>query len=113
MRLIPLAAASLLAWLLAGCAAGPTPEQQREADRQRCTDYGFAPGTDRFAQCMMRTDERRQDSQSADQARREAIRQRSMQRSGDPRFPVCNAAMSDVELDTTQNAWYGPNCRMR
>lgn len=44
--------------LLTGC--GPTAEEQaamdaaqRAADQERCAGFGFAPGTDAFARCMM------------------------------------------------------------
>lgn len=37
----------------------------------------------------------------------------SMERNGDTRFPICSAGDMDNNLDTTHNAWYGPNCRQR
>ena len=40
-------------------------------------------------------------------------KQLSLQRSGDTRFPVCNAASPDNGLDITTNSWYGSNCRAR
>ena len=43
--------------LLAGCAS---PAEVAAADRQTCAGYGFAPGTDAFANCMMQADARRQ-----------------------------------------------------
>jgi hypothetical protein len=33
--------------LLSGC--GPTAEEQRVMDQQKCGGFGFAPGTDAFA----------------------------------------------------------------
>lgn len=39
--------------LLAGCAT-VTPEEQRTADEAECRTYGFAPGTDAFAECLQR-----------------------------------------------------------
>lgn len=76
---------------IAGCA---TPEQQaaqRQAYGERlqnqCRAYGFQPGTDVFAQCMMRLD---QQNQSAQQA---AIRQqqqmiRAQQESADRQYQI-------------------------
>jgi hypothetical protein len=51
--------------VLAAC--GPTPEEQRTMDVQRCGGYGFGPGTDAFARCMMDTSQRREAQQAADQ----------------------------------------------
>jgi len=100
-----------LALALAGCAAPMTPEQQTAADRQACASYGFTPGTDRYAECMMQTSQRREDSDERKKRQRESIRQLSIQRNGDPRFPVCGAAMPDASLDIANNKWFGADCR--
>ena len=93
-----------------GCAA-VNPEQQRASDQARCAGYGYQPGTDQFANCMMKVDMRRQDQADA-QAQNDAdMKARSIRRNCDTRFPVCSASMMDANLDTTNNAWYGPNCR--
>jgi hypothetical protein len=42
---------------LAGCA--PTPEQLQAADQAQCAAYGFKPGKDGFAGCMMQQDQNR------------------------------------------------------
>jgi hypothetical protein len=44
------------AFALAGCAAGPTPQEEARAD---CIMYGAAPGTDAFMRCMMANDQQR------------------------------------------------------
>ena len=93
-----------------GCAS-VSPEQQHASDQARCAGYGYQPGTDQFARCMMKVDMRRQDRADA-QAQSDAdMKALSIRRNGDPRFPVCSAAMLDANLDTVNNAWYGPNCR--
>lgn len=51
--------------LLAGC--GPTAQEQRVMDQQKCGGLGFAPGTESFANCMMRVDQQRAAEQAADQ----------------------------------------------
>lgn len=56
--------------LLAGCVS---PEEQRGADRQTCSGYGFTPGTDAFAHCMMETSQQR-DAQAANDRRAAAAR---------------------------------------
>ncbi len=73
--------------LLAGC--GPTAEQQaamdaaqRAADQQKCTGFGFAPGTDAFAHCMMGIASQR-DAQAAADRRAAAARAAADQRAKD------------------------------
>jgi hypothetical protein len=66
--------------LLAAC--GPTPEQQAAMaaaqhadDQNKCAGYGFQPGTDAFARCMMSTATQREAQQAAD--RRQAAAQQA------------------------------------
>ncbi len=54
----------VLALGLAAC--GLSPEEQRAADQQGCVGYGFRPGTDAFAHCMMATTQQREAQQAAD-----------------------------------------------
>lgn len=96
--------------LTSGCT---TPEEQRAMDQQRCAGYGFQPGTDAFAQCMMQTSMQRDAVAEARKDRDARYRILSQQRSGDPRFPVCGAAMPDVHLDASTGTWFGPNCRAK
>ena len=106
---------------LAGCIS---PEEQHAQDQQTCAGYGFAPGTDAFAHCMMTTAQQRDAIAAARQQQQAAInaqrqqqagyyKQLSLQRSGDTRFPICNAASPDNGLDITTSSWYGSNCRAR
>lgn len=104
--------------LLAGCADlarmdAAQKQAQMDAFRQKCTDYGYTPGTDRFADCMMQQDNQaayeRQRKQDLD-ARKRAL---SLQRSGDTRFPVCGAASPGASLDAMGGFWYGDDCRAR
>ena len=96
-------------------------------DNGQCTEFGFEPGTDAFAQCMMDLHQQRAITQAnrdlywqsrlAEQTRRrdaqqDLYKQISLQRSGDARFPVCGAA-SDGGLDRRTMTWFGPNCRAR
>lgn len=50
----------LLPLAITGCVS---TEDQQAADRQKCSSYGFAPGTDAFANCMMNSDWKRDDDQ--------------------------------------------------
>lgn len=96
-------------------------------DQNQCYAFGFEPETDAFAECMMGLHQQRAaaqansnlywQSQLAEQNRRREARQdlykfASLQRSGDPRFPVCGAS-SDGGMDRRTMTWYGPNCRAR
>jgi hypothetical protein len=63
-----------LAWvgfvLLAACVS---PEQQRAADQQQCVGFGFAPGTDAFANCMLRISQQRQSEIAAQQRQQQQL----------------------------------------
>ncbi|MCK8788071.1 hypothetical protein M0638_27320 [Roseomonas sp. NAR14] len=50
--------------LLAAC--GPTAEELRAMDTQRCAGFGFAPGTDGFANCLMSATQQREAEAAAD-----------------------------------------------
>ncbi|SFU22285.1 hypothetical protein [Mesorhizobium sp. YR577] len=73
IALVPLA--------VAGCVSS---EDQRAMDQDKCASYGYRPGTNRFADCMMDQDQQRADDQrrtmeslerqdARDQARRDAL----------------------------------------
>lgn len=99
-----------LCMLLSGCET-VSPQQQHAADQDRCASYGYQPGTDKFADCMMSTANRRDDAKTAQDNQREHIRQQSIRRNGDTRYPVCSAATFNASLDTVNNKWFGPDCR--
>jgi hypothetical protein len=100
--------------MIAGCADGAQSRTRRQvSDQQRCSSYGYEPGTDAFANCMMHRDEKREYQRERDQARKDRIRQRALDRSGDERYPICSAANMDTELDTAGNFWYAEGCRAR
>lgn len=48
-------------------AACSTTDNDRVADQNKCSSYGFEPGTDGFANCMMKRDNRRADQQTDQQ----------------------------------------------
>jgi hypothetical protein len=73
LALVPLA--------FAGCVSA---EDQRAMDQDKCTSYGYRPGSNRFADCMMDQDQQRADDQRRtmeslerqdrkDKARRDAL----------------------------------------
>lgn len=53
--------------LLLPLVACVSPEEQRAADTQSCSGYGFAQGTDGFANCMMTTANQRNEAAAANQ----------------------------------------------
>lgn len=55
-----MAFAALLPLAVAGCVSA---EDQRAADQEKCASYGYRPGTDGFANCMMSRDYQRDDDQ--------------------------------------------------
>jgi hypothetical protein len=56
----------LLGLALAGCVTAEERAQQILAkEREACTAYGFRPGTEQFAQCMMQTDHARMQAVAA------------------------------------------------
>lgn len=118
---------SLAAACTLGLAACVTPQERHAMDQNQCYTFGFEPGTDAFAQCMMGLHQDRAAAQAAssrywqaqiaEQNRRREAQQdlykvMSLQRSGDPRFPVCGASY-EGGMDHRTMTWYGPNCRAR
>jgi hypothetical protein len=100
MRAFPIACLGTLA-VLAAC--GPTPEQlaamqaaQHAADQNRCFSYGFQPGTDGMAQCMMNTAAQREAQQAADR-RMAAAQQAATDRQ--------NAAIQAAKDAADHDAW--------
>ncbi|WP_298964572.1 hypothetical protein [uncultured Methylobacterium sp.] len=124
--LVRLALAGACALAVSACV---TAREQQAMDRGRCAEYGFEPGTDAFAQCMMGVTQHRemlaQDRQIAQRAqlaaqnreherRRDLNRLVSLQRSGDRSYPVCSASsFNNSGFDARSGSWYGPNCRAR
>lgn len=107
-----------ISWMMAAVAAlvgcGSAPSQSRtEMDQGRCAGYGYQPGTDAFAKCMMTIDVAREKRDARDHPSDARMKALSIERNGDTRFPICSAADMDNNLDTVNNAWYGPNCRQR
>lgn len=88
-----------------------SPQQQHAADQAKCTGYGYQIGTDQFANCMMKLDSKRENQAASQQQSDANMKALSIKRNGDTRFPVCSASNMDANLDTMNNAWYGPDCR--
>jgi len=103
----------VLAGSLAGCATGSGSIDQSASNQAQCAGFGFEAGTDAFANCMMRLSMMQGGQQPPDHDTLvNQYRSLSMARRGDDRYPVCSAAMTDVELDISTGKWVGPNCQM-
>lgn len=101
MRKTGFAVIALMAALLAGCA--PSPEQQaamaaaqRAQDQGRCSGFGFQPGTDAFAHCMMTISTQRDADAAADQ------RAKAAQAAADQRAKVAQQQADDA---AARDAW--------
>jgi hypothetical protein len=69
VRIMELAVLGTALFLMAGCVS---PEERRASDQQTCAGYGFTPGTDAFAHCMMTTAQQRDAQAAADRRAAEA-----------------------------------------
>ncbi|HTZ66990.1 MAG TPA: hypothetical protein VMB83_05905 [Roseiarcus sp.] len=63
MRRLTILGLVALAGLLAGC----NSQDQQKLDMQACSGYGFKPGTNEYATCMMQTAQNRAAQQAANQ----------------------------------------------
>lgn len=91
---------------LAGCAEmerlnAEAEARQREADRATCQSYGFSDGTDAFANCMMKTAQKRQEQQLAAQRQAEQDRKDAERRDRDAQ------AAADRDAETQRNIRMG------
>ncbi|MCR4268460.1 hypothetical protein [Nitratireductor sp. ZSWI3] len=101
----------LLAGFLAGCTTADDNTVQTPIAQKQCEDYGFAAGTDGYANCMMQLS-LRQGQPMDHSALVDQYTSLSMARRGDDRYPVCTASDMDNELNTSLNKWVGANCQM-
>jgi hypothetical protein len=113
MKLSTWGASAFVVALLSGCTDPAQIRAENHAsDRQRCTDYGYQEGTDAFANCMERSDAKREREQERTEDRKARMRELALKRSGDERYAICSAATPNVELDV-EGFWYAEGCRAR
>ncbi|MGC1407330.1 MAG: hypothetical protein WA864_00130 [Acetobacteraceae bacterium] len=92
--------------LLVGC--GPTPGEQHALDQGRCAGFGFQPGTDQFAHCMMGVSSQREAQDAADR-RAAADRAAADQRAQAARQAAKDKADRDAwDRRTGQGAYASP-----
>lgn len=124
MKFVALGVSMALCISLCGCVdPARIRAEHRAEDQTRCSEYGYREGTDAFADCMMRSDEKREYAEQQDRQRQEdrkaqaeerkvRLRELALERSGDERYPVCGATSPGAELDL-DGFWYGEGCRAR
>jgi tRNA pseudouridine32 synthase/23S rRNA pseudouridine746 synthase/23S rRNA pseudouridine1911/1915/1917 synthase len=108
MRVIYLALFGTAFALVAGCVS---PEEQRAMDQRQCTGYGFTPGTDAFANCMMNTSQQR-DAQAAADRRAAADREAADRRAKAAAAPVeynPNGGSSTSSSSPSSSSPFGPS----
>jgi hypothetical protein len=95
--------------LLAAC--GPSPQEQHAMDQQRCSGFGFAPGSDAFAHCMMTVNQQREAQDAADR-RAAADRAAADKRASDAAQAARDKADQDAwDKRTGQGAYASPSAR--
>jgi hypothetical protein len=94
--------------LLAGC--GPSPEEQHAMDQQKCDGFGFPPGSDAFANCMMKVTQQREADQAANQ-RAAAARAAAEQRANDAEQAAARskAASEAPSSSSSGSSPFGPS----
>lgn len=79
--------------------------------KRQCFAFGFQPGTDGFANCLLQMTLKHGTTEPPDHSSLvEKYRDQSIRNRGDDRYPVCSASMMENELDITTGKWVGPQC---
>lgn len=105
-----------LAVALSGCVS---PAEQKAMDTRQCEGYGFAQGTDAFANCMMTTANRRADQQRKWDEERMKNFKASQQTQAAPSVPAepthmdCTTSETTTTAGNTTNVHSTTNCRSR
>ncbi|WP_139165746.1 hypothetical protein [Chromobacterium amazonense] len=110
---------------ITGCALALTacasPQELREMDQNACTGFGFQPGTDGFAKCMMRQSEKRvQDNRASMEEMQRKLHPPAQPAApsttvivipadGKAKLPDCRLQDPGVTLNS-DGKWAGPNC---
>lgn len=116
------AAFGVVAVVLSGCLS---PAEQKAADTHQCEGYGFVQGTDAFANCMMKTANRRADETrrwQEEQNRKwqeQQKQQPQQQQTAAPSQPAeptkmnCTTTESTSTTGNTTNTHSSTNCSSR
>ncbi|MFO1205864.1 MAG: hypothetical protein U1E63_09100 [Burkholderiales bacterium] len=107
--------------VLAGCVS---PAEQKAADTKQCQGYGFTPGSEAFANCMMTIANRRSDDMrhwQDEQKRRWEEQQKSQQepaqaapsQPAQPTAMDCTTSETSTTTGNTTNVQSRTNCHSR
>jgi hypothetical protein len=109
-----------LAAMTIGLTACVSPAEQKAADSKQCQGYGFSPGTDAFANCMMtisnrRTDQMRhwQEEQNRKWEQQEKSQQAAPSQPAAPTAMDCSTSETTTTTGNTTNVQSRTNCRSR
>lgn len=110
MKLIVMGLLACATVSLSGCAGvermnAQMAAQQQAADQNKCSGYGYKPGTDAYADCMMATSQHR-DQQQADAQRMKAWQQQQ-QANRDAKEAADRAAADQRDRDNVQKMMNG------
>ncbi|RIX79064.1 hypothetical protein [Acidovorax cavernicola] len=95
-----LAASIVAPLLMVACAS---PEEIKAADKRTCAGYGFAEGSDAFANCMMQADQHRADQQAAQLRDQQMRMEMQMERAR------LNPHQTE-QVNSTNSGWTHENC---
>lgn len=99
--------------VLVGCVTDDSNASDTANNRAQCSEFGFEPGTDAFANCMMKLKLRQDDKKPPSHFDLiDKYKRLSINRQGDDRYPVCSAGNMQAELDIETGKWVGPDCQL-
>ena len=109
-------ALAMAAIALTGCVS---PAEQKAADSKQCASYGFTPGGDAFANCMMTIENRRADQMrhwQEEQNRKWEEQQKPQQAAApsheaEPTAMDCTTSETKTTTGNTTNVQSRTNCR--
>lgn len=117
MKVGSIRALAVAAFVVTACVS---PAEQKAADTKQCEGYGFSPGSDAFANCMMTISNRRADQMrhwQEEQNRKWEEQQKAQQTApGQPTAPTamdCTTSETTTTTGNTTNVQSRTNCRSR
>jgi hypothetical protein len=97
-----------------------SPAEQKAADTKQCQGYGFTPGSDAFASCMMTITNRRadqmrhwQEEQNRQWQEQQKPAQATPTHSAEPTAMDCTTTETSTTTGNTTNVQSRTNCRSR
>jgi len=94
-------ASAVLAAMATACVS---PQEIAAADKRTCAGYGFAEGTDAFANCMMQADQNRQKAAASRERQWQAEEQQRQQHQNETARPTHEQCVTAGNSVTTGSA---------